>query len=379
MTISINPTFNSKLSQQIDIIKKSLDHEKVDSIISGGYNTVCKSVLKAILLDTDSSIKLKNFITDYLDYTKNHFPEIYYVMLLVLTLRKDDLSKGINDDILQRAAIDAFLSMSNRYSVALSMKKREYQIEKYLANVGFYISSFLRMTLQKNEAFQNINIDEDEREVLISKGNVFTINALKYMVKNNVPYLWKIIRTIPIDNKEMKSFDGHSEPVKDTTIFQQVYIYSISSKDEGDKSINPNCVEIYSHTTESFQNIIESISQCMTNDYAMNDIHSVFMLQKHLEEQSSLEIGREETIRCASHVGLAIVYYYEVLGQDIADMLSDEYIKFLFSGDLKNNIVDDFIILHNCIEYLNNKYEYSNNAIKVLRNFRNYLKLRRAF
>lgn len=377
----ITPTFNSKISQRIDKLRNSLSPKENNSSNINDVKAIMSSVGSAMLSGTDVDRSVINFIEDHMGYFKRYIPEVYYVMLLTISIRDDDISKRITDQSIQDSAIMAFESMSKRYSNILSMSRQDFIIEKYQSTINSLVTSVLSFTLDINDAFPITTISQLERNLLISKARVFTINAIKNMVNNNIPYLWSIVKAMPVNASNAPIFEGYesTKPVEDNReIYQKSFLYRNKSC-ETYTTLNPECVEVVYNRGESYKYIIDSIGKFITNEYAAVDIHSMFMIQKHIDSKSTDSPTTHQTISTAYHVGLAIVYYREIWGVDVSEMLSDEYIKFIFKNDCesKNNANDNFITLHNCIAYLDKKFGYNEEVLRSMNKYRNFLKLLR--
>ena len=83
----ITPTFNSKMSQRIDKLARSIEPDNHVSVVSGEYRAVLSAIGGAMLSGTDVDVSVKNFIEDHMTYFKRHIPEMHYVLLLVLSLK----------------------------------------------------------------------------------------------------------------------------------------------------------------------------------------------------------------------------------------------------------------------------------------------------
>lgn len=375
----ITPTFNSKISQRIDKLRNSLSPKENNSSNINDVKAIMSSVGSAMLSGTDVDRSVINFIEDHMGYFKRYIPEVYYVMLLIISIRDDDISKCITDQNIQDSATMAFESISKRYSNILSMSSRDFIIEKYQSNINSLVTSVLAFTLDINDAFPITTISQPERNLLISKARVFTINAIKHMVKNNIPYLWSIVTAMSVNASNTPVLEGYesTKPVEDNReVYRKSFIYCNKSC-ESYTTLNPECVKVVYNRGESYEYIIDSIGKFITNEYAAVDIHSMFMVQKHIESKSTYLATTNQTISTAYHVGLAIVYYREIWGIDVSYMLSDEYIKFIFKNGSKskNNANYNFITLHNCIVYLNKKFGYGEDALKSMNKYRNFLKV----
>ena len=374
----ITPTFNSKMSQRIDKMARCLDPNNRTSVISGEYRAILSSIGGAMLSGIDVDPSVKNFIQDHMTYFRNHVPEMHYVLLLVLSLRGDDITKNITDQHIQDAATEAFISLSKRHSQILSTKIQDIFLQQYQASLSFLTHTILSFTIDIKDAFPISCIDNSERFTLINKAKVFTINALKYMINNNIPYLLNILDNIPVVWESAPIHHSMFEQKninEDISKYQKKFTYRNDCKSYS--AVNPNCVEVVSHKTTSYNDMLEKLNEYITTEYAVIDIHSMFMIQKHVDSCSTDKPTTHQTLSCKHHVGLSIVYYYEVMGIDISEMLTEEYIKFIFkmNGNTKNDANDNFITVHNCIAYLDRKFGYDKDVMKDLNKYRNYLKL----
>jgi len=374
----ITPTFNSKLSQRIDNLVQCLDPMNRHSVIAREYRAILSSISDAMLSGTDADPSVRNFIQDHMTYFRNRIPEMYYVLLLVLSLRDDDISKNITEQHIQDAATEAFISISKRYSQIISSKVQYIFLQKYHVNINYLTYAILGFTIDIKNAFSITTIDRTERFTLINKAKVFTNNALKYMVDNNVPYLLNILDNIPIawgDAPVHHSMFEQKDNGEDVSKYQKKFNYR--NVCDNYSIVNPNCVEAMTHKTTSYNDMIEEINEFITKEYAAIDIHSMFMIQKHMDSSSTTKPTEAQTFSCQYHVGLSIVYYYEVMGIDVSEMLTEDYIKFIFktNGNSNKESSHNFIIVHNCIAYLDKKFGYDKDVMRSLGNYRNYLKL----
>jgi len=374
----ITPTFNSKMSQRIDKMVRCLDPKNQTSVVSGEYRAILLEIGSAMLSGTDVDPRVKNFVQDHMTYFRRHVPEMHYILLLILSLRDDDISKNITDTHIQDAATEAFISLSKRHSLILSTKLRDILLQQYQATLSYLTHTVLSFTIDIKDAFPISSIDNSERFIMINKAKVFTVNAFKYMIENNIPYLLNILDNIPITWESAPIHHSMFEQKnnnEDISKYQKKFNYKNDCKNYS--TVNPNCVEAVSHRTTSYNDMIEEINKYVTTEYAVIDIHSMFMIQKHIDSCSTDKPTTHQTLSCSYHVGLSIVYYYEVLGVDISEMLTEEYIKFIFkmNGNTKNDANDNFITVHNCIAYLDRKFGYDQEVMKALNKYRNYLKL----
>lgn len=375
----ITPTFNSKMSQRIDKLARSIEPDNHVSVVSGEYRAVLSAIGGAMLSGTDVDVSVKNFIEDHMTYFKRHIPEMHYVLLLVLSLRGDDITKHITDQHIQDAAIEAFISLSKRYSQILSSRNRDIYLQQYQASINFLTHAVLSFTLDIKDGYPIKTIDQQERLLLLNEAKVYTRNALKYMIENNIPYLWTILDNIPVawESAPIHNSMFEQKDIREGKVSKYQKNFNYRNSANTYSTINPDCIEVIYHRTTSYNDMLEKLNEYITTEYAVIDVHSMFMLQKHMDSLSTDKPTTHQTISCSYHVGLCIVYYYEVMGIDISEMLTEEYIKFIFkmNGNTKNDANDNFITVHNCIAYLDRKFGYDKDVIKDLNKYRNYLKL----